>query len=67
MARGHPLARVLIAAQGRTSLVGREAGRGQGIAEYALILSLIAVVAISMLVTLGQPIQQMLSNLGQSI
>jgi pilus assembly protein Flp/PilA len=41
--------------------------RGQGLAEYALILGLIAVVAIAALVFLGTTISSMLSALGQNI
>jgi pilus assembly protein Flp/PilA len=40
---------------------------GQGLAEYALILALIAVVAIVALVFLGGAINGILSNVGQSI
>jgi Flp pilus assembly pilin Flp len=65
MARDRPLTRLLDFALRRDTR--REHQNGQGLAEYALILSLIAVVAISMLITLGQPIQQMLSSLGQSM
>jgi pilus assembly protein Flp/PilA len=41
--------------------------QGQGIAEYALILALIAIVAIVSLMLLGGQISNMLNNLGQSI
>ena len=40
---------------------------GQGLAEYALILSLIAVVAIAALVFLGTTISSILSTIGASI
>jgi Flp pilus assembly pilin Flp len=41
--------------------------RGQGLAEYALILSLIVVVAIAALVFLGTNISSILSTIAQSI
>ncbi len=40
---------------------------GQGLAEYALILSLIAIVAISALIFIGDGIATLLSNTGQSV
>jgi Flp pilus assembly pilin Flp len=40
---------------------------GQGLAEYALILALIAIVAILALLFLGSQIQGILSNTGTSI
>jgi pilus assembly protein Flp/PilA len=40
---------------------------GQGLAEYALILSLIAVVAIAALVFLGTTISSILSQIGANI
>ncbi len=40
---------------------------GQGLAEYALILALIAIVAIVALLFLGGQISGILSSLGQSI
>jgi pilus assembly protein Flp/PilA len=40
---------------------------GQGLAEYALILALIAIVAISALLFLGGGINSMLSVVGSSI
>ena len=40
---------------------------GQGLAEYALILALIAIVAIIALIFLGEPGQQTLSTVGESI
>jgi pilus assembly protein Flp/PilA len=40
---------------------------GQGLAEYALILSLIAVVAIVALLFLGGNVSQLLSSVGDSI
>ena len=40
---------------------------GQGLAEYALILSLIAIVAISALIFIGDDVVTLLSNTGQSV
>ena len=40
---------------------------GQGLAEYALILTLIAIVAILALIFLGSDIQRMLSQVGTSV
>jgi pilus assembly protein Flp/PilA len=40
---------------------------GQGLAEYALILALIAVIAITALIFLGEQISQILSTIGASI
>jgi pilus assembly protein Flp/PilA len=40
---------------------------GQGLAEYALILALIAIVAILALIFLGGQISGILSNVGQSV
>lgn len=40
---------------------------GQGLAEYALILSLIAILAIAALVLLGREISAVLSTLGAAI
>jgi Flp pilus assembly pilin Flp len=41
--------------------------RGQGLAEYALILALIAIVAIIALVFLGGQLKTILSTVGTSI
>ena len=41
--------------------------RGQGLAEYALILALIAVLAIAAVTFLGGSINSILSNVGNSI
>jgi Flp pilus assembly pilin Flp len=41
--------------------------RGQGLAEYALILSLIAIVAVAALLFLGGVIQSILSKIGASL
>ena len=43
------------------------AQRGQGLAEYALILALIAIIAIVALVFLGGQTSKILSSLGNSI
>jgi hypothetical protein len=40
---------------------------GQGLAEYALILALIAIVAIVSLLFLGGQISKILSNVGRSV
>ena len=40
---------------------------GQGLAEYALILSLIAVIAIAALIFLGDQIATILSNIGVAV
>jgi pilus assembly protein Flp/PilA len=40
---------------------------GQGLAEYALILSLIAIVAIVALIFLGSQVSQILSTIGSSV
>jgi Flp pilus assembly pilin Flp len=41
--------------------------RGQGLAEYALILALIAIVAIVALLFLGGQVSKILSNVGRSV
>jgi len=41
--------------------------RGQGLAEYALILALIAIVAIVALIFLGSQVSKILSTVGKSI
>jgi len=41
--------------------------RGQGLAEYALILALIAIIAIAALIFLGGQIADILSQIGQAI
>jgi len=43
------------------------AARGQGLAEYALILALIAIVAIIALIFLGGQVSKILSNVGHSV
>ncbi len=45
----------------------RRDDRGQGLAEYALILALIAIVAIVALIFLGGQVSSILSNVGNSI
>ena len=41
--------------------------RGQGLAEYALVLALIAIVAIAALVLLGAQISTFIDNIGRSL
>jgi Flp pilus assembly pilin Flp len=41
--------------------------RGQGLAEYALILALIAIVAILALIFLGSQVSKILSTVGKSV
>ena len=48
-----------------SSLLRKE--EGQGLAEYALILALIAVIAIAALVFLGTQIRTILSQIGANI
>ena len=43
------------------------AAKGQGLAEYALILALIAIVAIIALLFLGGQVSAILSNVGNSV
>jgi pilus assembly protein Flp/PilA len=45
----------------------RSDDEGQGLAEYALILALIAIVAILALIFLGGQISGILSNVGKSV
>ena len=45
----------------------RDDEKGQGLAEYALILALIAIVAIAALVFLGGQISAILSSIGQAL
>ncbi len=45
----------------------QSAERGQGLAEYALILALIAIVAILALLFLGSQISNILSRVGNSV
>ena len=41
--------------------------RGQGLAEYALILALIAIVAVIALIFLGGQVSSILRNVGKSV
>lgn len=41
--------------------------RGQGLAEYALILALVAIVAILALIFLGEQISEILGKVGESV
>ena len=56
-----------------SSLIGRAVAKvrreqgGQGLAEYALILALIAVIAIVALLFLGGAISSLLSTVGKSV
>ena len=45
----------------------RQTMAGQGLAEYALILALIAIIAILALIFLGSQIRGILSNVGKSV
>ncbi len=47
------------------NIAGRD--RGQGLAEYALILALIAIIAIVALIFLGGQVSKILSDVGHSI
>jgi pilus assembly protein Flp/PilA len=49
------------------SLVGRDDDNGQGLAEYALILALIAIVSIVALLYLGSQISDKLSVIGNEL
>ena len=48
-------------------VAARDDDKGQGLAEYALILALIAIVAIVALIFLGGSISSIISNVGHSI
>ena len=48
-------------------LAPRRADEGQTLAEYALILSLIAIVAIAVLILLGTNISNILSTIGAAL
>ncbi len=52
---------------GRAGAIVRREQRGQGLAEYALILALIAVIAIVALLFLGGTISTLLSTVGNSV
>jgi Flp pilus assembly pilin Flp len=45
----------------------RSEERGQGLAEYALILTLIAIVSIVALIFLGSQVKSILSTVGNSV
>lgn len=47
--------------------LSRDDERGQGLAEYALILALIAIIAIAALLFLGEEIAEILSTIGSSV
>jgi len=49
------------------SVASHRSERGQGLAEYALILALIAVLAIAAVTFLGSQINAILSDVGNSI
>ena len=57
----------MLSAIGALILSSRSAERGQGLAEYALILALIAIVAILALLFLGSQISSILSRVGASV
>lgn len=63
------LLRVWISAQRMLDRFTRSVNRadGQGLAEYALILSLIAIIAIVALLFLGGQVSKMLSTVGSSV
>ena len=52
---------------GRSVAIVRGEEEGQGLAEYALILALIAVIAIVALLFLGGAISSLLSTVGKSV
>jgi len=64
-----PLVRLWMLAQSVPSRLTQPLVRdeGQGLAEYALILALIAIVAIIALLFLGGQVSKILSNVGKSI
>jgi pilus assembly protein Flp/PilA len=45
----------------------RSSDEGQGLAEYGLILTLIAIVAIIALIVIGGQVSKMISNVGNSV
>ncbi len=49
------------------SIARRSAARGQGLAEYALILALIAILAITALLFLSGQINTILSSIGNAL
>jgi pilus assembly protein Flp/PilA len=48
-------------------LLARDQEEGQGLAEYALILGLIAIVAIVSLIFLGDVINDLMSTIGDTV
>ena len=50
-----------------SQLLGAEREEGQGLAEYALILALIAIVAVVALIFLGGQVSTMLAKVGNSV
>ncbi len=52
---------------GRIGRLAEGTSRGQGLAEYALILALIAIIAIVALIFLGGQVSTILSKVGKSI
>jgi Flp pilus assembly pilin Flp len=61
--------RLWLLLQDRIDRVAQSVNRveGQGLAEYALILALIAIVAIVALLFLGGQVSKILSNVGKSV
>ncbi|MEA2633173.1 MAG: Flp/Fap pilin component [Chloroflexota bacterium] len=51
----------------RLDRLAHRRSRGQGLAEYALILALIAIVAIVALLFMGGQVSNILSNIGNSV
>jgi pilus assembly protein Flp/PilA len=51
----------------KLNLFKRDEEKGQGLAEYALILALIAIVAIAALIFLGSQVSAILSAVGAGI
>jgi Flp pilus assembly pilin Flp len=62
VAAAHLRASPLTNDAGDASAKPRESERGQGLAEYALILALIAIIAIAALALLGQDIADLVLN-----
>ena len=69
VAEGAADARLVVALRGLPALLSHthDGERGQGLAEYALILSLIAIIAIAALIFLGGEISSILSSIGAAI
>ena len=64
---GHPHKMLLNVYTAIIGLLNRDDEEGQGLAEYALILALIAIVAIVALLFLGGAISKILSTVGASV